>query len=333
MRTATQPFALPPWRQRQDGEPRRVGVEFEYGGLRPEQSLAAIVSALGGHQERITQVQYKVRDTVVGDLELELDFRWLQKAASDQQARQDLPTWALEVGQWTTEVLERMVSQVVPWEVVTGPIPMPQLHRLEGLVQSLREAGALGTRHAPHFAFGLHLNPELPDLEGATLCAYMKAYLCLKDWLRARSRLDLSRRLTPFIGDFDPDYVARVVDPDYQPDRAQLIDDYLAANPTRNRSLDMLPAFSEADPERVRAQVDDPLIKARPALHYRLPNCEIDDPGWKLATIWEQWLQVERLAADPERLAAMGEAYRSWLQQFHLPFDEAWIRESERWLD
>lgn len=328
-----QPYPLPSRLHCHDGAMRRVGVELEFAGLRPEQILTAVVAALGGRAERLTQVQYLIQDTRVGPIELELDFRWMQKAASESEQLDDLPTWVLEVSQWTTGLLERIASQVVPWEIVTGPVPMAQLHHLDAMVDALRSAGALGTRHAPHFAFGVHLNPELPAMDAVTLRRYLKAFLCLKDWLRAQSALDLSRRLTPYITDFDDDYVRLVVDPAYQPTLEQLIDDYLRFNPTRNRSLDMLPAFAEIDETRVRATVNDPLIKARPALHYRLPNCEIDDPGWNLRALWEDWLQVEELAQDAARLDAMGVAYCDWLDRFHVPFDDGWIRETRAWLN
>lgn len=330
--SAEQGFRQPPVGKRADGGPRRIGVEIEFGGLRPEAILAAIRAAVGGEVERKSQVVYEIHDTAVGRLELELDFRLLKKAAEETEQIDDLPEWLMEVSTWTAEWLERIVSQVVPWEIVTSPMPMQDLHRLEPLIVQLREAGALGTRHAPHFAFGVHLNPELPDLAADTLTRYLKAYLCLKDWLRERSHLDLLRVLSPYIKEFDNGYVRKVVAPSYQPSRSVLIDDYLEWNPTRNRSLDMLPVFAEVDAERVRRMVDDPLIKARPALHYRLPNCEIDQPDWRLEPLWNDWLEVERLAADPDRLERMGAAYVRWLGRLRVPFDDGWAKATADWL-
>ncbi len=327
-----QPFEQPLRTRRADGGPRRVGVEIEFGGLRPEAITAAVRKALGGEVQRRSQVAYLISGTEVGDIELELDFRLLQKAAEEHEQLAGLPEWLLEVSTWTAELLERLISQVVPWEIVTGPVPMADLHKLEPMITALHEAGALGTRHAPHFAFGVHLNPELPDLQAETIAHYLKAYLCLKDWLRQRSRLDLLRVLSPYISDFDDRYVRSVVTPSYRPTMPELIDDYLEANPTRNRSLDMLPVFAEVDRERVMAVTDDPLIKARPTLHYRLPNCEIDNPGWNLRGIWNDWLEVERLAADPDRLDRMGKAYARWLSRLHVPFDDGWARTTAQWL-
>jgi len=93
--------------------------------------------------------------------------------------------------------------------------------------------------------------------------------------------------------------------PDYQPDLDALIDDFLHFTPTRNRPLDMLPLFAWLDEDKVmQAPVEKDLIKARPALHYRLPNCLIDEPDWSLSVPWNDWIEVERLAADSDALAS-----------------------------
>lgn len=329
--TDVTPFDLPPHPDRADGEHRRVGVEFEFAGLRPEAIVDAICRSVGGQPQRASAVAWTIDGTAAGDLRLELDFRLLQEVAADRDDA-SVPGWVADIGDWTTELAERVASLVVPWEIVTAPIEMRHLHRLEPMVESLRAAGALGTRHAPHYAFGLHLNPELPALDAATVRDQFKAYLCLKDWLRVRCRPDLTRTMSPYISDFDARWVRDVVVPDYRPDLAQFIDDYLEANPTRNRSNDLLPLLSHIDADRVFAVVDDPLIKPRPTFHYRLPNCEIDDAEWSLRPIWNDWLEVERLAADSARLARMGDAYAHWLRRMRLPFDDGWAKETTGWL-
>ena len=123
--------------------------------------------------------------------------------------------------------------------------------------------------------------------------------------------LDLSRSIPPYINAFPSSYVQKVVNPQYWPDLATLIDDYLEENPTRNRVLDMLPIFRFLDEERVDAKITDALIGSRPTLHYRLPNSEINDPQWSLRLPWNDWMQVEALANNPERLDRW--SYRYWL--------------------
>ena len=90
---------------------------------------------------------------------------------------------------------------------------------------------------------------------------------------------------------------------------AAFIDDYLAANPTRNRDLDLLPLLHYFDETRVRAVLPNEKINGRPTFHYRLPDARVSDPGWSIAPDWNRWVCVERLAADRERLDAVGAAY------------------------
>ena len=114
------------------------------------------------------------------------------------------------------------------------------------------------------------------------------------------------RRALPFADPFPRTYVRKVVDPNYQPALPQLVDDYLEANPTRNRELDLLPLFTHLAPERVRAKVADALIKARPTYHYRLPDTRLSDPAWSLIVEWNRWVEVEHLAADAAALRRLG---------------------------
>src|SRR5690606_31944054 len=104
---------------------------------------------------------------------------------------------------------------------------------------------------------------------------YLRAYVCLQEWLFERAHVNLARRATPYVDPLPGRYIRRVIDAGYAPTLETLIDDYLAENPTRNRALDLLPLFAHLDAPRVQRVVADPLIKARPTFHYRLPNSEI----------------------------------------------------------
>jgi hypothetical protein len=84
---------------------------------------------------------------------------------------------------------------------------------------------------------------------------------------------------------------------------------YLEHNATRNRALDLLPMLAEIDGDRVRDTVDDPRIKARPAFHYRLPNCHIERKDWTLADSWNAWCVVERLTARQDDLDSLAKAF------------------------
>lgn len=124
----------------------------------------------------------------------------------------------------------------------------------------------------------------------------------MQEWLFERSQLDLARQITRYTAPFPTSYVEQIIANDYAPSLEQLMDDYLAANPTRNRALDMLPLFAHLDEDRVRATIDDARIKSRPTFHYRLPNSEIGDPQWSIFVAWKDWLKIETLANEPKKL-------------------------------
>jgi len=319
---------LPPEVLTEDGAKRRLGVELEFSGLDIEVASAIVQTTFGGSIAVVSDFEHKVKDTALGDFNVELDFEYL-KTIGREEALADRASLLDHVPQWLVEEIAR---HLVPIEVVSPPVAMDQLEHLDALAAKLREAGALGTRQSPLYAFGLHLNPEMPALHAETICAYLRAFLCLYDWLLKVSEVDWSRRVTPYINPFPIEYVRRLVAPDYAPSLTALMDDYLEANAERNRALDMLPLFAHLDEDRVRACVDDPRIKPRPTLHYRLANCDIDRPGWGVHLAWRHWLEVERLANDRERLAEVAAGYHEHLGKITSRTFEDWATRCEQWL-
>lgn len=293
---------------------RRVGVELEFGGLDLERATRVVVAALGGEAGDDGDYRRVVRGTALGEFEVELDFELLHKMNARRRGDEDTGV----IAELSEELLAAASAPVVPVEVVCPPIEEPRLTELDGLTRALRRAGAIGTRDSVFYAFGLHLNPELERLEAGVIRDHLRAYLCAYDWLVDREQVDWSRRMVPYIKPFPRDYARLVLAEDYAPDLAGLIDDYLRLNPERNRSLDMLPMFAHLDEAQVRNAVDDARIKPRPTFHYRLPNCDIDRPGWSVMPSWRRWLRVEALAGDRERL---GELQRAYLQRLDHPME------------
>lgn len=320
---------LPPTITNYEGQPRRVGVELEFAGLAPQQILDTITGLLGGRVHRDTRFEYRVTGSRLGDLIVELDAVYLKDLARDAQQAES----RTELERMTDDVLAGAAQVVVPWEIISEPLAMDRVLELEPLFAALRHAGARGTRHSPWYAFGLHLNPEMPALDAATILSYLRSYTCLYDWLVDREQLDPSRKwFTPYIETFDAAYIDLILEADYAPDIDRLIGDYLQVNPTRNKSLDMLPLFAFIDPEAVRDRVNDPRVKARPALHYRLPNCDIDREDWNLGVPWRRWLEVEYLAGDSERLRRACRAFRRELDRGPRLFKSRWVEQCDSWL-
>ncbi len=322
---------LPLRMQNHAGQERSVGLEFEMAGLGPDQMLSCIQALFGGRVERSSRFEYRIDETCFGKFGVELDASALKTIGHKlEQSLQPEDDFSFE--KFASEIIAMAAEQVVPWEITTPPIPVSQLAEMEKMVTSLRSAGALGTRSSLIYAFGLHFNPELPALDVGTILNYLRAFLCLFEWIAYEDDTDLTRRLTNYINHFGKPYILQVLDPDYQPDLRTFMQDYIEANPTRNRTLDLLPLFAWLDPEFVRNQVEDPRVKGRPTFHYRLPNCDIDNPAWALLLPWHEWLQVERLAADPAELQLMCDAYRIHLDDWLPDFDNAWIKRIESWV-
>lgn len=320
---------LPPQMQNHEGDERRVGVEFEFSGLSMEHIARVVRDTLDGQIDPLSAYEYKIRETPVGDFKLELDYAYLKNLGRREDRGKDIRA---DLERLSEDMLAALAKQVVPFEIVCPPIAMSHLGVLELLVTALREAGARGTAESPVYAFGMHLNQELPALDATTIRDYLRAFMVLFDWLRKESNVDFSRRVFPYIQAYPKDYHRLVCSDGYAPDLQGLIDDYLEHNPTRNRALDMLPLFSFLDAPRVNAVVADALVNARPTLHYRLPNCEIERPDWNIGLAWRHWLRVEHLVAQPERLEQACAAHVDHLSKPLSNLMSHWIDKVQPWV-
>ncbi|MCA8879267.1 MAG: amidoligase family protein [Rhodobacteraceae bacterium] len=322
--------ASPPRQHTSAGDLRRVGVEVEFATVTAAQG-ADVVRNLFGGQIRIEDAhRYHVEGTRFGSFTSELDSRFAHRP---KEAMHLEPAGESERMEGIRTELRRLFGEisslVMPCEIICPPIPHDGLAQLDALVWALEAAGAEGTRASPFYAFGTQLNVEIADDDPVWLAAMFKAYLLVSPWLRAVMGIDLTRRAVSFADPFPEAYVHRVLDPGYRPGINDLIDDYLAANPTRNRELDMLPLFAWLDEDRVRTRTDDPRISARPAFHYRLPDANIGEPGWSLCLEWNRWLVVERLAEDRDLLDRMA---RDYLERAESGQGKVWPMALSQWL-
>lgn len=311
------------------GEPRRIGVEIELSGLDLGTLSRIVTNVFGGEVSPISAYECNVVGTHLGNFRVELDFQYLKDLGRDNVPRDGIADDLMRLSQ---DALAEIARQVVPFEIVTPPIALDRLPLVDDLVLALRDHGGRGTRHSPVYAFGLHLNPEVPSLDTAVLVRYLRAFLCLYDWLVDVEQVDWSRRMTPYVNAFPSEYVRILLASSYAPSRDRFIADYLHFNADRNRALDMLPLLAFLDPRRVRASISDPRISARPTFHYRLPNCDVDVAGWGVSTPWTNWLQVELLAEDPQRLDDISNAYATHLNDGFAQLLNDWSSLSQRWL-
>ena len=312
------------------GQLRRAGFEFEVGNLPVMETASALQGALGGTLDVKSPFEVVLADSRLGRLKIERDAEllksvryrsWLEKLGVDFS-----PGGA---GHEFETNLDSASRNLVPCEVVTAPIPLNRLGVLDELVATMAAMGAEGTQGSPLYAFGMHINPSLPDEDAGTLRRYIQSFLLLGDWITLTSDIDITRRfLTKYIDPYPDDYQALVLDPGYRPDMAGLIGDYMRHNPTRNRALDMLPILAGIDREQVVAGLnpdEQSLVSARPAFHYRLPDCKISEEGWSASQAWNQWVCIDNLAADE---ALLGELITAWLrnrERYSLATGARWV--------
>lgn len=319
-------YRMPALRHTENGSERHVGIEIELTGPDVRELVDHVQHLFGGDRVFHSEFEWEVVNSSLGRFRIELDSDLLKKVGRQEEAS----------GEWLDHLaslaLGGLSKGLVPCEIVSPPVPLSRLAEMSALVERLRRGGARGTRDAIWTAFGLHLNPEVPSLSTESILGYLRAFLCLHDWLKVAEDVDISRRLSPYIRPFGADYVKLVLQPDYHPDRDTLIDDYLQYNPTRNRALDFLPLFAHLDEARVRRTVDSVLIKPRPTYHYRLPNCDIDDPTWGIHRSWNRWCTVEALAADTKGLAEISAAYLEHLDSLTPDFLDPWAEKVLQWL-
>ena len=304
----------PQWLKNTDGEERRVGVEMEIGGMSLATIAEKVKAAVGGVIQQEDPYRAAVDETSLGRVEIEFDALLFSdfklKGFLDQ-----LPFELFSDGDDLSKSLEKLLASIaarfVPFELVFPPVPISRLSELEAVREALR-GEAEGTGSSATNAFGLHLNPEMPDLKVHTALQYLRAFLCLDEELQQSHQVNVTRALSPFIDPFPEEYVKKVLNEKYRPDWAEFTSDYLRDNSTRNRPLDFLPLMAEIDEVAVRNALPEEKINPRPTLHYRLPNCRIDQPDWSITAEWNRWMTVEELVCEDQALA---EACRRTLKQ------------------
>ncbi|WP_108663039.1 amidoligase family protein [Acuticoccus kandeliae] len=315
----TSTYDMPPRRTNATGEQRGVGVEIEFSGLSVEEASEALNNALGGHLVQKDSFAYTLKKSDLGEIKIKLDSRLAHKDGEPRKAGA-LSAIGEAIGEWFAFVAE----PIIPGEIVTGPIPVEDLPRIDKVTDALRDAGAEGVSKDNYRPLALHLNPEIPDTSPETVMALIKAFAMMDGWLREQAEPDRVREMMNYFRPYPDDYVAKIADPAYWPAMDTLIDDYIAANPTRDRDLDMLPLLRFLDEDRVVSQLPDEKIGCRPTSHYRLPDSRIGDPGWSVATVWNKWVVVERVADDCQTLDALCKAYLATGDK------SVWPRQAER---
>jgi hypothetical protein len=275
------------------GEDRLCGVEIEFAGLTEIAAAEIARQCLGGRVERAEAHVAVLHDSRLGRVRVELDTA-LRKLGGGSLVQQGLD----------------VLRGLIPVEIVTEPLDSAGIAMLDALREDLRVAGALGSRHGLLLGFGVHLNPARQG-EGARVARVATAYALLEDHIRRRRHIDTTRRVLPFVDPWPAGLTDDLVAVDHLEIPA-LLRLYARHTQSRNHGLDLLPLLHDAAPELYAETFPGATdIAARPAYHFRLPDCRIDEAGWSLAEPWEDWLTIERVADDPDMLHRLAVAWRA----------------------
>ncbi|AXX92584.1 hypothetical protein CPU12_01820 [Malaciobacter molluscorum LMG 25693] len=312
-------FKMPKVTQNYEGNIRKVGFEIEFSNMRIKKIVSLLKKTYNLKETKVNNFLYTF-DSEFGDFIAELDFELLTKQKLKSNVVDFFNKMGMKIDGTRIEKVEDIIGSIskdlVPYEISTPPIPLDKISMIDKLSDNLYKLGAHGTKKKVYNAFGLHINIEVSSLDVQSLLNYLRAYVILETFLVKDAKIDIARKITPYIDKFKEDYINKILSESYEPTIDELIDDYIKYNPTRNRSLDMLPIFAFIDESKVRKSLKKEKINPRPAFHYRLSNSLVGEEDWKISDEWNRWLYVERVANDTKLLSKLSKKYLFHLEKF-----------------
>lgn len=287
---------------------RKIGFEFEFGGLSLENSALLVAKIFDGKVSYNHSSEAKINSKKYGDFVVELDAAIVKNIAENLEQNDEKED---SLKKQTSKIIGSLASKIVPCEIVTPPLNFEDLPKLQVLCEELYKKEAKGTKSGIINAFGMHINIEIPSRNVDDIKNILRAFIILYPWLVKKMKVDFARNISKYIKPFPKKYSCLILDKNYNPSWDEFIDDYLKHNLTRNRALDLLPLFAEINNSKLDILSDDEkkLVKARPAFHYRLPNCEVSSSEWNIARDWNYWCEIEKLAFDSRKLDKISQEY------------------------
>ena len=199
-----QRYLLPRVLTDQHGQVRRAGFEFEFGNLPILETAEALQNSLGGSLDIKSPFEATLHYSSIGKLKIERDANILKSVKYRKWLEQLGVAFSPgSVAHGIETNIDNASRLLIPCEVVTEPIPFDQLDKLDELILTLNSLGAEGTQDSLIYAFGMHINPSIPNSDADTLKKYIQAFLLLSTWIIESANIDITRRfLTKYITRF-----------------------------------------------------------------------------------------------------------------------------------
>jgi hypothetical protein len=312
----------------------KAGFEFEYANVKLPIAATAIQKLFGGEIEMINPYHYKLHSKI-GTFKLMIDFSFLvhsslKKVVKEYGLDSILP---IEFISEIENLIANIGENLIPYEITTPPLVFNDIALSQKIVETLRDLGAYGTNKSLLYAFGMHINIEEKNLKIDTILQKFRAYLILYEFINNWLKPDLSRRISPYIKHFDSDFIIKVLNLNYNPSLDKFISDYIAFNPTRNRSLDLLPLLAFLNEKKVKDALPNEKINKRPTYHYRLPDSKIDETSWCCCEGWNSWVLVELLANDNKNFEKLAiRALDFYNNPINLLYKDEFIKDLKEWV-
>ncbi len=284
-----------------DGKNRKVGIEIEFIGIPLPQAAKIITDVFEGSVQKNDEYVYTVSESPYGSFKVECDSTFVKS----RKYQSWLSKLGIDLDREELKKMDRKIAEgcniLVPFEIVTPPISMDEIPKFEQLINKLKQA----KKQSDSFTFslapcGLHINIEITSMDVNHIKPVLQSFCNQYEDLIKEIDVDKIRRLAPYIAPFPKEYTRLLNDKDYSPDLDTFFNDYLDFNPTRNRALDLTPIIGEYSwpllEKYAEKGLELNLIKPRPAFHYRLPNCHLDEQEWSFTQEWERWVGIEDLA-------------------------------------
>ncbi|HMB98839.1 MAG TPA: amidoligase family protein, partial [Balneolaceae bacterium] len=132
-------FIAPPVLTNQKGEERSVGVEFEFAGVEIPEAAEILKNRFGGVIKAISTYEYSLLGSELGNFKVELDARlFLDKTYEKLLKKVGIDLSNLKKKKELEDILTDIASTVVPFEIVTPPVPFSRLPDLDLLVEDMR---------------------------------------------------------------------------------------------------------------------------------------------------------------------------------------------------
>ncbi|NDD90939.1 hypothetical protein EBZ37_02480 [bacterium] len=215
----------------QPGDQSRMGIEVELTGLSPERVAQEVQSKLGGRIEKdfdLTKTNIKghdaqglpIYDTIktpifvlkgssIGDVILKPDYNQITDAFDAEEAKKSVVT-----------------------EIVTNPIRMGEVEKLQETLTHLKSKGGIGT--TPDVAVATQVNVEWMGGKGneakwkaADLVNLLRSYTRPEHRAQIDPHLQVPGNRSPYLELFSKGFMKKLLDPSYNPNFREFYDDYI----------------------------------------------------------------------------------------------------------